>query len=278
MEQALDLMRRLPPAKVTENLTGLVDLAPHLTEELLARVDQPLQVAFDSIARKDFLLCDYNRDGDSYRSPWSNTYFPPLEDGMQPSPATRQLEAEANDTFCAYREQYFGVGTSSAYLWDLENGFAGCFLIKKDAQHAKKATLSSGVWDSIHVVEVVPDARGAAAYKLTSTVMLQLNTKVGAQLSGSLTRQAAERLPVDAGHMVNIGSMIEDMEGRLRNSLDQVYFQKTREVLSAVRLPVDDTLRADSKQAINMQAHVISEMLRKQNKANVAIKPSDLGC
>ena len=43
MEQALDLMRRLPPAKVTENLTGLVDLAPHLTEELLARVDQPLQ-------------------------------------------------------------------------------------------------------------------------------------------------------------------------------------------------------------------------------------------
>jgi len=65
---------------------------------------------------------------------------------------------------------------------------------------------------------------------------------------------------------------------RWRCATTQVYFQKTREVLSAVRLPVDDTLRADSKQAINMQAHVISEMLRKQNKANVAIKPSDLGC
>jgi capping protein beta len=50
---------------------------------------------------------------------------------MQPSPATRQLEAQANNSFYAYREQYFGVGTSSAYLWDLENGFAGCFLIKK---------------------------------------------------------------------------------------------------------------------------------------------------
>jgi hypothetical protein len=145
-------------------------------------------------------------------------------------------------------------------------------------------------------------------------VILQLDTKVGAQLSGSLTRQAAEQLPVEAGHMVNIGSMIEHMEGKLRNSLDQVqlrrprsertsrsnasvmqstdnswrmrwrcattqvYFQKTREVLSAVRLPVDDTLRADSKQALHMQARVISEMLRKQNKANVAIKPSDLGC
>jgi hypothetical protein len=34
--------------------------------------------------------------------------------------------------------------------------------------------------------------------------------------------QAEERLPTDAGHMVNIGTMIEEMEGKLRNSLDQV--------------------------------------------------------
>jgi ribonuclease I len=56
-----------------------------------------------------------------------------------------------------------------------------------------------------------------------------------------------------------------------------VYFQKTREVMSAVRVPVDDTLRADSKLALNLQANLIREMLNKQNKANVAIKPSDLG-
>ena len=30
---------------------------------------------------KDYLLCDYNRDGDSYRSPWTNEYDPPIEDG-----------------------------------------------------------------------------------------------------------------------------------------------------------------------------------------------------
>lgn len=33
--------------------------------------------------------------------------------------------------FSAYREQYFEGGVSSVYLWDLEGGFAGCFLIKK---------------------------------------------------------------------------------------------------------------------------------------------------
>ena len=27
-----------------------------------------------------FLQCDYNRDGDSFRSPWTNNYYPPIED------------------------------------------------------------------------------------------------------------------------------------------------------------------------------------------------------
>ena len=70
MDSALDLMRRLPPQNVQANLSGLVDLAPHMTEEFLSRIDQPLLVAHDDVAHKDFLLCDYNRDMDSYRSPW----------------------------------------------------------------------------------------------------------------------------------------------------------------------------------------------------------------
>ena len=41
------------------------------------------------------------------------------------------MEIEANELFDAYRELYFEGGTSSVYLWDLDRGFAGCFLIKK---------------------------------------------------------------------------------------------------------------------------------------------------
>ena len=65
------------------------------------------------------------------RSPWTNKYFPPIDDGFLPSEKLRAMEMEANELFDSYRELYFEGGTSSVYLWDLANGFAGCFLIKK---------------------------------------------------------------------------------------------------------------------------------------------------
>ncbi len=40
---------------------------PNLCEDLLSSVDQPLKVNRDKETGKDYLLCDYNRDGDSYR-------------------------------------------------------------------------------------------------------------------------------------------------------------------------------------------------------------------
>merc|ERR1711893_318520 len=81
LDCALDLMRRLPPQQIEKNLSDLIDLVPSLCEDLLSSVDQPLKIARDRQVGKDYLLCDYNRDGDSYRSPWTNTYEPPLEDG-----------------------------------------------------------------------------------------------------------------------------------------------------------------------------------------------------
>jgi hypothetical protein len=39
------------------------------------------------------------------RSPWSNKYEPPLEDGAVPSEAMRNLEIEANEVFSVYRDQ-----------------------------------------------------------------------------------------------------------------------------------------------------------------------------
>ena len=67
MDCALDLMRRLPPQQIEKNLSDLIDLVPSLCEDLLTSVDQPLKIAKDKESGKDYLLCDYNRDGDSYR-------------------------------------------------------------------------------------------------------------------------------------------------------------------------------------------------------------------
>lgn len=129
MDCALDLMRRLPPQQIEKNLTDLIDLVPSMCDDLLSSVDQPLKIAQDKTNGKDYLLCDYNRDGDSYRSPWSNTYDPPLEDGSMPSERLRKLEIDANHAFDQYREMYFEGGVSSVYLWDMDHGFAGTIFL-----------------------------------------------------------------------------------------------------------------------------------------------------
>ena len=66
-----------------------------------------------------------------FRSPWSNKYDPPLDDGAVPSDKLRTLEVQANQAFDTYRELYFEGGICSVYLWDLDNGFAGVILLKK---------------------------------------------------------------------------------------------------------------------------------------------------
>jgi len=241
LDCALDLMRRLPPSQIEDNLAGLIDLVPDLTEQLLSAVDQPLKIAHDPISKRDYLLCDYNRDGDSYRSPWSNKYDPPLEDGAVPSSDLRKLEMVANEVFDIYRDLYFEGGVSSVYCWDLDNaGFAACILIKKTQDQSKKGQPMKGTWDSIHVVEV-QDNKKTAHYKLTSTVMLTIETETAAtgqvSLAGSLTRQDEKDFPVnDANpHVSNIGRMIEDMEIKLRNTLEQIYFGKTKDIVNELR-------------------------------------------
>ncbi|KAL5267578.1 hypothetical protein ACHWQZ_G004575 [Mnemiopsis leidyi] len=244
LDCALDLMRRLPPQNIEKNLSDLIDLVPDLCEDLLASVDQPLKISKCKKTGKDYLLCDYNRDGDSYRSPWSNEYDPPIEDGSIPSDKTRKFEKEANFAFDMYREQYFEGGISSCYFWDQDNGgFAGAILIKKTGDGSKKFR---GAWDSIHVVEVQEKGAGRNAhYKLISTVMLWLHNsrpESGTMdLGGSLSRQAEKDAPVTdmSSHIVNIGQMVEKMENSIRSTLDTIYFGRTRDIMNETRSLVD---------------------------------------
>lgn len=103
-----------------------------------------------------------------------------------------------------------------------------------------------------------------AHYKLTSTIMLQLVTRresveanfdakdSGAwkhdgevSLSGSMTRQTEQDHPVQDGtsHVQNVGRMVEDMEIKMRNLLQEVYFGKTRDVVHDLR-SLDDLEKA----------------------------------
>lgn len=126
-----DLLRRLNPRDTKQNLQAITSIVPDLTEDLLSSVDQPLEIRRCPKTKRDYLLCDYNRDGDSYRSPWSNEFDPPLDDGTVPSERVRRLEVAANEAFDVYRELYYEGGVGSVYFWDLDDGFAGVILLKK---------------------------------------------------------------------------------------------------------------------------------------------------
>lgn len=130
-QSSRDLLRRLNPRDTKRNLQAIASVVPDLTEDLLSSVDQPLEVRRCPKTKRDYLLCDYNRDGDSYRSPWSNEFDPPLDDGTVPSERVRKLEVAANEAFDVYRDLYYEGGVGSVYFWDLDDGFAGVILLKK---------------------------------------------------------------------------------------------------------------------------------------------------
>jgi len=155
------------------------------------------------------------------------------------------MEEALNAAVDVYRELYYEGGVSSAYLWQLDEGFAGVVLVKKGASSGGSG---KGGWDSIHVLEVSEAAsKRSAHYKLTSTVILDLGMKSesvgGLELAGNLTRQQEQDLAlhgmreaeVEQSHVANIGRMVEDMETRMRNLLQEVYFGKAKDVVGDLR-------------------------------------------
>jgi len=207
--------------------------------------------------------------------------------------ARRQaLEAQANELFAAYREQYYEGGLSSVYLW--ENGgvgapaspgeplspqasFAGCFLVHKGEGSGRRGGgLERGLWDAVHVVEVLPSPGGQTQYRLSSTVALALATKASSApqeeggaastshfaLAGSLGRSSCASQPTPgsaAGHLVALGRAVEEMENKLRGTLDSVYFGKTRSVVSGLRAS-DGEMGAERR--TSLQAGIMADMLK----------------
>jgi capping protein beta len=173
-----------------------------------------------------------------------------------------------------YRELYYEGGVSSAYLWALDEGFAGVVLVKKSANAGAGTGASgkAGGWDSIHVLEVSEAAsKRSAHYKLTSTVILDLGMKSesvgGLELAGNLTRQQEQDLAlhgmreaeVEQSHVANIGRMVEDMETRMRNLLQEVYFGKAKDVVGDLR-SIRPLSEAEQERA--QQREVIGKMNR----------------
>ena len=102
---ATSILRRLPPTQVEKGLAGLARLVPdeQLMDQLHQKADKPLHVATCARTNSAFLECEFNREGDSFRSPWSNEFQPQVENARRLPDNLRVLEVQANERFEEYR-------------------------------------------------------------------------------------------------------------------------------------------------------------------------------
>jgi len=56
-------------------------------------------------------------------------------------------------------------------------------------------------------------------------------------LGGSLTRQLESDSQIQefSQHIINIGRMVEEMENKIRQTLNSIYFGKTKDILNSLR-------------------------------------------
>lgn len=238
------VLQKTDPRDAEKNLSHLASFVPEgLRDELYQRADVPLKIGADKDEDRKYVLSEHNRDGDSYRSPWTSKYDPPIENGLQPSDRLRSIELDLNVAFDKYREMYFGKSSvSSVYLWDGSgvgegSGFAGCVCIVNQIDDEG----GQSYWNSKHFVDAGSPSGGSCKYTLTSTIMLCISPdddhKSSTYISGSLVRQNQRefRLTEEKGHIVNIGKFVEDVESEMRSEIDNVYIQRTKNVVQMVR-------------------------------------------
>ena len=245
LASSLTLMRRLPPSLSDKSLAGLSRLIddPEIVDQVCQRVDKPLKISQCTQTGGDFILCEYNRDGNSYRCPISNLYQPPTNEASPLGEPLRHLELKANEVFNEYRRLYYEGGVSSVYFWDVSpTSYACAFLIKKDCDPGEGITNAS--WESSNLITAEFEAQSKSIkLSITSTVFLAITSDQASfgnlNLSGALTRQQQEHKPCNdmysESNVYHMIALVENMESKLRGSLDMIYISKTQEIMDRTR-------------------------------------------
>lgn len=184
--------------KAVEAMTSILYEDDEALNEFLQKIDQPADIIKEKTG--EFLGCEYNRDGDSFRSNIDNAYYPITEDSKDlryPSNDLREMELTFNKLFREYTKLYFGGGAiCSCYIWNLEEsiekGICIAVIIKNIVDSDKG--VKTGCWDSSHLIVVNFNNENnelQAKYKLTSTVFFSadLNRQnLDLEFSGSVTK------------------------------------------------------------------------------------------
>ena len=97
IKQCIQLNQLLPIMDNDKNIEAISSVIyenDDLLNEFLQKVDNRTKVCKED-PKGEFIMCEQNRDGDSYRSPFSNQYFPPNDDNPKyPCQELRDLEGK----------------------------------------------------------------------------------------------------------------------------------------------------------------------------------------
>lgn len=246
---ALDLNRKMPPSQIPKNVSALCQIITdeEQQDEMIQRIDQPLERINDSKNGNDFLKCEYNRDGDCWRSPYTNEYFPQpheedMSDAFYPTGNLKEMENKANAMIKEYATLYFTNPLANAYFFETtDSGFGACYLIMNSLNMEKG--VQKGEWHSIHSFTVDENITGKHTYTLVSTVFIRLELqgdKIGdLGICGTSTKRSENTLPKTDNpdeHLVRLGKMLEKNESYLRDELDAVYFGKSKQIINSSRI------------------------------------------
>jgi len=249
VQSCLSILQKIPPKKASTALKSMKDALtsskPEAIQELMQTyLDFPLKSAEDPKNNKQFLLCEFNRHLESYRSPFSsNTYVPSLAGGDNPriSDYILTFEAHANEVWERYTQLYYGKDAiGSVYAKPIATGSSlmVCFLVKKDVEDDSR--LAKGQWNSGHIVQIGKIIKGSAKYKIRSMITVTMDPSNETCISAQITRETEETHDVSeeenqASHLTNVGKMIESIEIDLRSNLGSVNIPKTKQVVCDMR-------------------------------------------
>jgi capping protein beta len=142
-----------------------------------------------------YLKTEFNRQGDSYRNPFTNRYEPPNAAGYCPSGMFRAFEENGELLFAEYVKQYYGGETvGNFYVMEAEKGtnsFSCGFFAKKSKLVVILVSHEDsfqGTWDSFNIVDV--ELRGNQfVYELNSTVIIEMGIlEKGINITGFLKK------------------------------------------------------------------------------------------
>ncbi|MCQ2818060.1 MAG: F-actin-capping protein subunit beta [archaeon] len=252
IEKCIQLNQLLPVSELDKNIDAISNAIydyDDLLNEFLQKVDNRTTVSKED-PKGDFIKCEQNREGDSYRSPFSNKFFPPTSDGRPPSGDLRKLEERLNEMFKVYVKNYYSPMTlCSCYCWDLgssiKDGYGVAVVIKTSINHS--SSLNNGKWDSSNVMTVKFTEEGGkikGQFSLVTSVNIGVGfrSKVSGDLSlsGAIARSSQKTKQIKkyddlVAQTEIIGEMIEDMESNLRATINEVYIQKSKAIIDTAR-------------------------------------------